>query len=257
MKKIIAVFMLSLIIFSFVSCKSNSPAETVQPSPTQSKEIATPTPTPIPTLSEQDKVVLTEYNKLFSYCKSYNDWYAVLLLKGMLDEEKITSKQFAAIFDIETFQKAKDFDESTWADIQSQLTSIKDIINGQSKNLKESDMDIFYNYLCSASKQNTVFIAMFDSPEATGRLANAITDINKWFNTPNEDNFKLVEKAFLLEDVTPGEIMILSCYLFNSPELPDMISTEDGDLESSVFLSDHNITIYSNQAYEKLFDLNQ
>ena len=257
MKKIISIFILSLIILPLMSCKNNSPADTVLPSPTESKEIVSLTPTPEPTLSEQDKVTLEEYNKLFSYCKSYNDWYAVMLLKGMLEEEKITSKQFSAIFDIEAFQKAKDFDEKTWGNIQSQLTNIKDIINGQSNNLNKSEMDSFYNYLCSASKQNTVLISMFDSSEVVERLVNAISDIKKWFNTPNEENFLPVEKTLTSKDVTPAEVMILSCYLFNSPELPDMISTEKGNLESSVFLGERNITIYSNQAYEELFDLNQ
>lgn len=243
MKRVIYILLSGVLFLGIVSCQAKETITegSITTPKYSSEETFIPSRTNKPVLSEQDKKIVSKYNELLYYCQNYNDWYAALLLKEMLDKEEITLDQFSALFDIDFFNKAKEFDDKLWKQIQNQLEDIANIINGQQNNINETDMNNCYNYLCSATQQNTIFLTMFESKETIDRLILTVNDLHIWFNSPTEDNFIPIKKKFLSEDMTSGEIIMLSCYLYNSPKLPSEVQTGTGNVDSSTYLDEQGI----------------
>jgi hypothetical protein len=242
MKKYIFILLSVILILALISCQAT---ETVSDSKetTGNTPIITSTPsrTKKPVLSEEEKANVSRYNELFSYCQEFNDWYAAVLLKEMLVQGKITYDQFSAIYEIDFFYKAKKFDDNLWMQIKNQLNEIADTINGHTNDISETDMNNYYNYLCSSAKQDIFYLSMFESKDKIQRMAQAVNDIHVWFKNPTEENFIPIQNTFLSGDLSSGEIVMLSCYLYNSPRLPDKVESEIQYIDSLVYLNEHGV----------------
>lgn len=257
MRKVLCLFMIALMILVITACDDNadntSQDESVMPSqvhvPQPSEPIAAATPKP--TLSEEEKETISRSNELLSYCGEYNDWYAAVLLKDMYDNNEITQEQFSELYNISGFESAKDFDDIVWKQIKDHLASISSIINAEAVP-SETDMEAFYNYLCSSAQEGTAFITLFNTQGKKDNVKSGINDIRKWFNDPSEDNFALVQEAVSSKALTPGEVLLLGSQLYYSPDLPETVPAENGDVESSVYLDDKGIDGLIDMAYNEI-----
>ena len=253
MKKIVFLLLSVIFFLALISCQAKE-AVTDSKETTENTSIKTSTPsrTKKPVLSEEEKTNVSRYNELFSYCQMFNDWYAAVLLKEMLDVGEITYDQFSAVFEIDPFNKAKDFDDKLWMQIKNQLNEVASVINGHTNDISKTTMDNCYNYLCSSAQQDTFYLCILESQGKIQRMAQAVNDIHVWFKNPTEENFLPIQNTFLSEDLSSGEIVMLSCYLYNSPKLPSEVESEAQYVDSLVYLNEHEINKYGDQAIIEL-----
>ena len=256
MKKVIVILLCGVLCILF-GC---SPNETVVESATSISTNTTLTeapasPTPKPTLSEEDKENINKYNELLGLCEKYHDWSAAILIKTMYEEGKITEDQYYELFSISAFLEAKDYDEEFWLKIKSYIESISDVINGVGETTEE-DIQTFYQNIGNAVQQGSIYIAIFDSQDKIDRVSKEITYIDNWLIENTEDNFTVVLSFLNSEELCPGERIVLYCYLYYNPNLPQDIDSNGKKVTVTEYFNNNGLEGYLDSVGEELLSLN-
>ena len=244
MKKIIAIFS-CVILCSLIGC---SPVDTVEESmpiistiTILSEEQASPTPNP--TLSEEEKENTNSYNELLSICEKYNDWSAALLIKTMYEEGRVTKDQYYKLFSISAFSDAKDYEEEFWIKIESYIGNISNVINGVGQATEEDIQNLFQD-LRNSIQQGTIYIAIFDSQEKIDRVTEGITCIDNWLMQNTEEYFAAVLSFLNSDELSTGEKVLLYCYLFYNPNLPEDINYNGNKVTITDYFKNNGLENY-------------
>ncbi len=245
--------LLALIIFALMSCAiacdNESTAVTNLESITTTTVIATPPPTltPKPTLSEEEIRIKQEYNDLVDICEKYNDWSAVLLIREMYKAGKISENYFKSLNSIEAFNGMKDYNEETWGEYESQIRRVSDILNGKSK-----DEGFIYEHLSRMTKYKTVYVMLFDTEEKRENIIFGVSCINAWFLNPSKEKFNSIKQIYFSDKLTPGEILVLSCYIQYHPDKPSVVLDGDKKIDLEDYLKKNGILELSQNALKML-----
>lgn len=250
-KILVLVLVAILMTFFFVGCihESSENAENIVEMLTT--EQLSSSPPPKPTLSEQEIKNREEYNELMDICERYNDWSAALLIRDMYNKGIVTQNQYAKLYSISAFEGIKDFSEELWSQIQNQLNSASNVLNEKENSM---DRDALYAYLSNASQQGTVYIKLLDSQEKQDRMIRSVAYIDRWFDDPTEQNFERVEQDYFADELTPGEIILLSCHMQYHFNRPDKVLREKKMVDAIVFLEERGIMEHAQNALDILYN---
>ncbi|MFA5675871.1 MAG: hypothetical protein WDA65_05030 [Christensenellales bacterium] len=247
MKKIVLIFIMLIVLLAFAACAGEPDANQEDAADTPAAPELTSSPTPKPTLSKEDIENRERYDMLISIAERYNDWSAALLVREMHSDGKITESQYLKLFSIEAFKDAKNYNDGIWDKLKDQLNGVANVINGNSKDM---DKDEFNNYLCTAARHRTVYITLFDSQEKRERVIRGISNIDEWFDEPTDDKFNAFTELYFSDGLTPGEVILLNCYLRHHPNSP----AEVGGKTTSKYFTSKGIQEYADSALGELYD---
>ena len=90
---------------------------------------------------------------------------------------------------------------------------------------------------------------LFDSMEKQGRVVRGVSSIDEWFEEPTDEKFNAFTELYFSDDLTPGEIIVLSCYLQYHPNCP----AEIGRKQTSKYFASKEIQEHAGRALEKLY----
>ncbi len=247
MKKIAWLFVMLIMLLAFAACAGEPDSNEEDVTETPVAPTLTPPPTPKPTLSEEDIENRERYDELITIAERYNDWSAALLIREMLSDGKITESQYSKLFSIAAFKDAKNFKDAIWDKTKSQFSDVADVLNGTSKDM---DKDEFYKFLFDASQHRTVYIMLFDSREKQERVIRGISSIDEWFEEPTDEKFDAFTEFYFSDDLTPGEVILLNCYLQSHPNCPAEISGKP----TSKYLTSKGIQEHADRALGELYN---
>ncbi len=221
MKKTLCILLCTAMILSLCACTAapaeqtpaSTPVSTPEPTPSPTPK---PTPTPEPTLSPEEIEAaknMEEYDKYKMYYQTYGDEYALLFIKDMLDEGKITPDMLDGLNgSFGTFS-----DDMTWHFFRKTYEEQLNIINGKlEKMYPEALATVFNTYLHDDSLLGIVHITLLDTEEKRERFINGIEIINAFYESPTDENRIKMEDVFFAEDLTPGEIRMLFSWIWSS-----------------------------------------
>ncbi len=274
MKKYCITLLAVLLIFSFTACTAAPAEQTPAPTPVSTSEptpspTLEPTPTPEPTLSpeeiEQAKNI-EEYEKYKMYYRTYGDDFALLFIRDMLDEEKITEDMFnEAMIIIKNGNPVETgpADELTWETFRLDYEERSSILYGKQEKMYSEALSFVINSLWDYASEGKIPITLFDSEERERVLAG-IEIINDFFQSPTDENREQIEDMFFSEELTPGEILLLFTWISSSPDVVQIKEVRVGGKKYS--LSDYLSKVIEKygvsmgkryvEAYETLIELN-
>jgi hypothetical protein len=152
--------------------------------------------------------VRDEARQLQYYYDTYDDTYAALLLRQMYEAGDITADDYKG----DMAARGDSFDDTAIA----QYHQLSQLLNGRLETLTCEDFSINVSLLMADLYDYGVSISLFNNQQTRNRLERAIGAVNSWLNQPDENNTKTMEDMITRRDITPGEIVFLYYYMFNS-----------------------------------------
>lgn len=234
-------------------------SETATPTPT-----AEPTPTPEPTMSPEEieeAENMAEYEKYKMYYETYGDELALVFIKDMLDEGKITADMLDDLNGpLGTFT-----DKATWEIFYSMRDEWTAILNGELEEMYPDALDTINTNLYEDCIQGILHITLLDTEEKRQRVISGAEIIDEFYANPTDVNRIKMENMLFSEELTPGEIRLLFTWLWNCPiGLKVQTVNANGkeyNTEDYIFL--YKIDLYGKSikdrdmdAYNKLIEMN-
>lgn len=253
MKRVIIIIIIVVLLISSISCAKQIAEEnntiTIAPVPKENDSIETTgySSAPESTPQKDQDMMLKEYNGLLENCREYTDWSAAVLIRDMYNDEKISEEHYTELASVSGFLGTQDLNDGLWVQVKKHIERISNILNGQQKDLDKAGLDRFYQELCIDSQQDIVYINALDSQEKKDRVLKSIRYINEWIDEQTEENFDNVKIVFFSDELTPGEVIILSCYMYYA---------KGQDKKRIEFLDNQGFKDYTDDALFNLFNEN-
>jgi len=248
MKKITLLLLSFIMLLGATACAapaaetapSETPApivsETATPSPT-----AEPTPTPEPTMSPEEieqSENMAEYEKYKMYYKTYGDDFALLFIKDMVDEGKITADMLDNINGtLGTFT-----DEETWNSYFAVYREYVAILYGEMEEMYPEGFNAVDASLVESSDQGILRVTWLETDEERERLIDAVDAINQWHENPTDENRVKMEDAYFSDDLTLAEDEILFNWM-----LSRLIDVREVCVENEMFALNNYINLEINR----------
>ncbi len=159
-----------------------------------------------------------EYEKYKGYYEKYKDDFALLFIKNMVDEGKITPEMLDSI----NGTLYTGTDEATWEMYREIYEEWSSILNGKQEEMYPEALDAVNNQLYEEAAQGIIHITLFDTEEKRQRVMNGIEKISEFYVNPTEGNREKMEDMYFSDDLTPGEIDMLFTWILANPNVDNV-----------------------------------
>ncbi len=147
-----------------------------------------------------------EIQQLRYYFDTYDDTYAAIRLRQMYEVGDITDDDYNG----DIAARGDSFDDAA----MSAYEELSLFMSGQLESLNCEDFSIHISLLMEDLYDYGVSISLFRDQETRDRFESAVLAVEAWLNQPDENNTKTMED--MIAAISPGEIVFLYYYIFNS-----------------------------------------
>ncbi len=150
------------------------------------------------TIPKETLAIINNYKR---YYEEYGDYYALILIKKLYEDENITKDSY--------YNEVNEILNETYPEATTQYSYYSALLNGRMEEIDEVSFGYFLDALVSNAYTGQLRLSLFDHPKQRERVEAGVKIIDKWIENPNDGNTKAFEQLMSSKELTDEEKVYL------------------------------------------------